>query len=294
MTTTKALRQQTPSEIDAQIAELSYQIARLSAKSNWETDRIEHFRSMIAKGNDQRWVSDAINEGITNRNKLRDQIEKLADQIDPLEGEYRRRGGWTRAFLVTNNGGHVHRTQACSTCYITTDFVWLTDLSGKDEQGIVDLAGERACTVCYASAPVKLRLDRPTQLFSEEEKAAQKAREERAAKRQAAADASVRDADNPTKVLFKTVRGATNDIASNLSSLCWYGENHPSAPQWKREIETVRKALAAKGVEYDYDKALAAARKKTVAEQKKAKAEAFRRGYDKWDGYREIEIGAKF
>jgi hypothetical protein len=172
--------------------------------------------------------------------------------------------------------------------------VWLTDLSDHDEQEIVDLAGERACTVCYASAPVALRLDRPTQLFSEDEKAAQKAREERAAKRQAAADASVRDADNPTKVLFKTVRGATNDIASNIFNLCWYGEGHPSAPQWKSEIETVRKALAAKGVEYDYDKALAAARKKTVAEQKKGKAEAVSRGYDKLDGYREIEIGAKF
>jgi hypothetical protein len=274
MTTTKALRQQTPSEIDAQIAELSYQIARLSAKSNWETDRIEHFRAMIAKGNDQRWVSDAINEGITNRNKLRDQIEKLADQIDPLEGEYRRRGGWTRAFLVTNNGGHVHRTQACSTCYITTDFVWLTDLSGKDEQGIVDLAGERACTVCYASAPVALRLDRPTQLFSEEEKAAQKAREERAAKKAAAQAVQItvegfREFGRSKVRVFKSVRAVTNQIASELTTLCWYGPKN--FQDELSNLTVLRKALKDAGVAYDYDKALANARKRTIREGGEAK-----------------------
>lgn len=189
---------------------------------------------------------------------------------EPFKAEWNRRGGWTRAYLVVTNGqGHVHRTTSCSSCYPTTQFAWLTELSGADEQEIVDQAGERACTHCYASAPVALRLDRPTQLFSEKEKAQQAARDERAAKRAAAVAAAVVDPETG-KVLFKTERGATNAIAADLSDLCWYGETHPSADEWKTEIDRIRRALAAKGAEYDYGKALAAARKKTVREGRQA------------------------
>jgi hypothetical protein len=41
MTTTKPLAQQTPSEIDAQIAELTYQRPVLSARSLQQAERIE-------------------------------------------------------------------------------------------------------------------------------------------------------------------------------------------------------------------------------------------------------------
>jgi hypothetical protein len=195
---------------------------------------------------------------------------------EPFKAEWNRRGGWTRAYLVVTNGqGHVHRTTSCSSCYPTTQFVWLTELSGADEQEIVDQAGERACTHCYASAPVALRLDRPTQLFSEDEKRRQAERDERAAKKAAAEAekitvAGYHDFGHTTTKIFKTTRAATNAIASDLSSLTWYGETHPYAAGWKANIENIRKALADKGAEYDYDKALAAARKKTVREGRQA------------------------
>lgn len=189
------------------------------------------------------------------------------------EREYR---GWSRAYLVTNTGGHVHRSMSCSTCYATTDYFWVTALSGLTDDEVVDEARERACTVCYPDAPVE-KLAQATRVFSDDERDAQARAAERDAKRQAAAAATV--LDERGRVMFKTVRGATNAIADRLGSLCWYGETHPSADEWKRDVETIRAALARKGVEFDYDAALARARKKVSADIRKAKADEARHSY---------------
>lgn len=119
-----------------------------------------------------------------------DRIGVLDDQIDanveaqrPLHAEYARRP-WTRAFLVTD--GHVHSSMECSTCNNgnePTRFTWLVDLSGKDEAEIVELAGERACTVCYPSAPTLRSFEKASPLFTEEEAERNAAREQRAAEK---------------------------------------------------------------------------------------------------------------
>lgn len=72
-----------------------------------------------------------------------------------LENEFGRRGGWSRAYLVTD--GHVHSSMNCSSCNrgeFPTRFSWMIDYSGKDMAEIVEAAGERACTICYSDAPV--------------------------------------------------------------------------------------------------------------------------------------------
>ena len=163
----------------------------------------------------------------------------------PLNAEFTRRGGWTRAFLVVTNGtGHVHTSQACHTCYATTQFNWMTSFSGKDEAEIVEAAGDRACTVCYPSAPVEV-LSRPTQMFTKDEVAKQVAREAREAKRAEAAKAQVIDVETG-KVLFKTERGATNEVASLLDSAIWYGPTHPSYNKWIALLDRVSAALGAR------------------------------------------------
>lgn len=110
-------------------------------------------------------------------------LKELAAAIHPLEAEYQRRP-WTRAFLaITNGRGHVHKTMWCSTCNRgeqDTAFHWMTSYSGMDETQIVADAGERACTVCYPSAPAEV-LNRPTKMFSPDEIEKAKAREVRAA-----------------------------------------------------------------------------------------------------------------
>lgn len=108
------------------------------------------------------------------------EIAANAAQQAPLHAEFTRRGGWTRAYLVVTKGqGHVHSSMHCSTCYPTTQFAWLPELSGSDETAIVEAAGERACTICYPTAPAEV-LNRPTTLFTKDEVTKQREREERA------------------------------------------------------------------------------------------------------------------
>lgn len=60
---------------------------------------------------------------------------------------------WSRFFLVTNGNGHVHSSMECTTCFATTQFAWLPELSGKSEHEAVEAYGESMCTVCFPSAP---------------------------------------------------------------------------------------------------------------------------------------------
>ena len=87
-------------------------------------------------------------------------------------------GYWTRAFLVINSNGHVHKSTDCSTCFESTRYEWLTAYSGDDEAAIVEAAGETACTICYPSAPADI-LNRPASIQSK----ARAEREEAAIKR---------------------------------------------------------------------------------------------------------------
>ena len=63
--------------------------------------------------------------------------------------------GWSRFFIVKNAGGHIHWTMSCSTCYPTTDFGWLPNLSGLTEADAVEEWGGILCSVCFPSAPVE-------------------------------------------------------------------------------------------------------------------------------------------
>lgn len=87
--------------------------------------------------------------------ELEAKIEELKPTMDPFEAEWERRGGWTRAYLVMNDDGHIHRATHCSTLRPTTIVSWLPELSGKSEDEIIDHAGHMACTVCYPDAPTR-------------------------------------------------------------------------------------------------------------------------------------------
>jgi hypothetical protein len=81
-------------------------------------------------------------------------IDALAAEVAPLNAiyaEYR----WSRFFLVTNANGHIHSSTCCGTCFPSTQFNWLTDLSGLTEAEAVDQYGEILCSVCFPSAPVE-------------------------------------------------------------------------------------------------------------------------------------------
>lgn len=167
------LREQTPLTIDTALADIYqrlYKARRLVVKT--ERD--------IASGS--RWRRPAEEAALQVRlEEYKAAADLIVDETVPYDAEFRRRGGWTRAFLVTSSSnGHVHASTGCSTCQWTTEFIWLPEYSGSREDAIVNDAGERACTTCYPSAPVDVR-SRATRIFSPDEKAAAVAREERAA-----------------------------------------------------------------------------------------------------------------
>lgn len=81
----------------------------------------------------------------------------LADQVTPMEAEYRARGRWTRFYLVTSSAGHIHSNTACSHQGRTT-YGWLPQYSGMGEAEALNKlgsAGNILCTKCFPNAPVE-------------------------------------------------------------------------------------------------------------------------------------------
>jgi hypothetical protein len=202
------LHERTPVEIDTRLAELHSENARLSRRfhdaldaihrelgdkkepflggyaERWgmaEQEAFEAATVLAQSGTPNKpWVARQMVRLLIDRAAALDALRPVVEEIDALGREFYRRP-WTRAFLcVTSGQGHVHSGRDCSTCRATTLFNWRTELSGAPESEIVEKAGERACTVCYPSAPVETR-SRPTQLFTPEEVAAQAERERRRA-----------------------------------------------------------------------------------------------------------------
>lgn len=181
----------TPAQVDDKAAELLYQSYALQAKIDQYEVYRDDYKSALDPNNRFRYreydVSrneEKVAEYEAKIADLRKQKEALREESKKYEDEYERRGRWTRAFIVTNANGHVHSSMDCSTCRLTTQYAWLTEYSGKDEDEIVSDAGERACTVCYPSAPVEVR-ESATKIFTPQEKEAKRARAEREAKRAA-------------------------------------------------------------------------------------------------------------
>lgn len=84
--------------------------------------------------------------------KLCADLAKVRTEAKPFEEEYARRP-WRRYYLVTNASGHVHRGTNCTTCFPSTTYAWLVDLAGCDESAMIVEYGEKACTICFPSAP---------------------------------------------------------------------------------------------------------------------------------------------
>lgn len=175
-----------PDKIDGVLAELYYQrfglevevagYNKMIARNNklLQNNRLStHYRESLVKSQDK------YDQEIV---RLKGEIAGFYEEEDIYEAEYHRRGRWTRAFLVHNGNGHVHKSRSCSTLRPTTSLLWVTSYSGKNESEVIEDAGESACTVCYPNAPVDTR-NRPSKITDPNVKAINdektKAREER-------------------------------------------------------------------------------------------------------------------
>lgn len=82
-----------------------------------------------------------------------ERIAELQQQLAPFDEQWEQRGGWPRAYLVLNRDGHIHRSRTCKQLHVSTQIAWLPDLSGADDQQVIEHAGHMACTTCFPDAP---------------------------------------------------------------------------------------------------------------------------------------------
>jgi hypothetical protein len=217
------VRTATPVEIDTELARITGEHARVEARLAGMRKHLEHLEKQTGFYRSELQIERAQEEIGT----LEGQADDLRRQAKPLQDEYLRRGRWTRAFLVTNANGHVHNTTACSTCFPTTEFAWLPEFSGHDEAEVVQAAGEKACTVCFPSAPVDV-LRRKSTIELPERRAARLERERKAAER--AAKKAATGITNPDGTTLrgrhnweiKTERTAWIEVVDNIVSARYY------------------------------------------------------------------------
>jgi hypothetical protein len=200
----------TPVEIDTELARIYGEQMDARLDTHQAADSLRHYARVrnerhssrrsdfrpideviaAARENSPSWEQSNVEYLVTRLTDARARLARLRDEEAPLQAEYNRRP-WTRAFLaITSGGGHVHKSTECSTCFLDrfdditgefrpgTKFAWMVNYSGHSEDEIVADAGERACTICYPSAPVET-LNRPTKMFSQDEIDAAEARKQR-------------------------------------------------------------------------------------------------------------------
>jgi hypothetical protein len=208
----------TPVEIDTALAEVYSRIAVVQSNVDRARRNVERYERK-PQSEWHSYETQGYTAAVERLENLRDELHRVYREAVPFNAEFDRRGGWTRAFLVID--GHVHSSMHCASCYPTTSYGWLPEVSGHDEAEIVDLAGEGACTVCYPSAPVSA-LAKPQRLWT----AAQ--REERAA----------RDAEKVARQAKKVEKGLLPD--GSAMELRW----QPEGSRWAehKSLKTARAA----------------------------------------------------
>jgi hypothetical protein len=195
------LAQQTPAEIDFQLADIwdRFYTARDKRDQHrkWLTQIVERQEEVAAGTYRGFYTATEAKRDAETVARMEAKIAWLAaaaltilEETVPFDSEHVRRNGWTRAYLVDNNGGHVHTSMNCRTCFPTTRFNWLPQVSGWTEAQVLAEAGNSACSVCYPTGRVKGKrnanlLDRPDRIAEREARAAAKA--EREAKKAAKA-----------------------------------------------------------------------------------------------------------
>lgn len=278
-----------PVEIDTQLAELylagqkasqalkaaqehGHQVVgdrRTSHGRVWKFNENEVFEKLEAMTQLPTYEARSAERVLEKLDKVVEAIEAARTAMAPLN-ELFDTHNWTRAFLVA--GGHVHSSRSCRSCYPTTQYCWLPMLSGHDEAEIIELAGDRACTVCYPSAPVET-LSRPTQLFTPDERAAQADREAKLAAKAArdakkAADAITNPDGSPLMIqgtfrreTVKNLRAARMELTDEYSYALWLNR-----PINQENVRVLTEAIAAKEAK-TVDQVIAEAQKR--AEKRK-------------------------
>ena len=193
-------------------------------------DTVGEAQEVLADPETPDWKKRSVQRVMEERAQHISELSEVNHRISELNATYLQHR-WTRAFLVP--GGHVHSNMDCFTCNKGEDptkFVWLPQYSGSDENQIIEDAGERACSAscCYPNAPVSV-LQRPTRIFSDDERRELEAAEKRRAEREERRAA--RAAKAPT--------ASGEPLVLTVGTREWRGETLPR----EVELKTERTAL---------------------------------------------------
>lgn len=150
----KTIQTATPVEIDTELAELYFK----ESKARDERSRIYDAlaEAKIAETQGKGRYCRYSHEDAARANSA---LQQIVAQIISLEDEYERRP-WNRYWHVTNQNGHIHRNQSCTSCYPDTQYGWRTDLSGLTEAEVVEREAYNACSVCMPIAPAEQKAAR--------------------------------------------------------------------------------------------------------------------------------------
>lgn len=139
---------------DTKLVELNAELGKALTTENWAWaahERAEADERCYGHHDPERYAA-ATEAAYNKATAAHEPVNAARAAIRKHEENYT---GWNRYFLVTNVGGHIHRTMDCTTCYPTTMFHMLVDLAAKDAAEAVAEEGEVLCTICFPDAPVE-------------------------------------------------------------------------------------------------------------------------------------------
>ena len=135
-------------------------LANLTPNDQRENRRQEDHRTaseILAQAEDlvsDPFVGKLVVKHLAIRQTAKAKIAEIEIEVEPLEEIYQQHR-WSRFFLVTSSQGHVHSSMSCSTCFSTTEYGWLPNISGLTEADAVEQEGSILCSVCFPSAPTE-------------------------------------------------------------------------------------------------------------------------------------------
>jgi hypothetical protein len=176
----------TPAEIDTRIAAIAVRQSEIQTG-------LQRAQYTL----DSKYASESeLDKAVETIKALNVERGELFDEVAPLNEAYRAQR-WTRFYLVTNSNGHVHTSTECETCFADTDFGWLTQFSGTEQDEMGKLSGDAACARCFPNLPAEVmkakrdaRIDTPKRIAEREERDAAKAAREAKKAAKAAKDAA--------------------------------------------------------------------------------------------------------
>ncbi len=242
----------TAAEIDTELSEAEYKAMGLITRIDCLTATI---KKVEAGERGYTWMTSSLDSKKAEVAKTRDELAPLHATIVAGNEEFSARGGWTRYFLVHNSNGHVHRERSCSTCFATTQYLWITELSDCDEAKMVEHYGSDACTVCFPNAPTlpgfatsRTSREKAERKAAREAKVAEKAAKEEAKKIKTADGSAVIDCHGGEIRTARDAKMSATDYAADLARGSDYFDR--LRPNLERDVKAafarITEALAAK------------------------------------------------